>query len=218
MTPEELSARHPRLFHVTEPGAWPSIRQLGLLSTRRLLDLFEVDGDRSTALARRRRPEAVPLVHPRHGGAVLNDNLPLSEKALAGCLDDGLTPADWLEKLNERVFFWADGDGLDRLLGARMNRGRRREVIVADTLSLARAHADRIELSPINSGSTLRRPARRGLSTFSPLAAHSYGDWRKLRGKRDRIVEVTVRGGVPDIARHVLEIRTTDGDGAAWGR
>ena len=208
MTPDELAARHPRLFHVTEPGAWPSIRRLGLLSTSRLLDLFEVGAGARQALETQRRPGAVRLNHPSHGAIVLNDNLPLSETALAGCLDDGLKPVDWLRMLNARVFFWADEDGLGRLLGAKANRGRARDVIVVDTLGLARAHADRMELCPINSGATLRRPARRGLSTFSPLAAHAYDDWRRLRGQRDRILEVVVRGGVADIERHVLEVRT----------
>ena len=208
MTPEELAVRHPRLFHVTEPGAWPSIRRLGLLSTSGLLDLFEVDPAARRALETRRRPEAVGLSHPSHGDIVLNDNLPLSEAALASCLDDGLKPADWLRMLNARVFFWADEDGLGRLLGAKVNRGRSRDVLMVDTLSLAQVHADRMELCPINSGATLRKPARRGLSTFTPLAAHAYEEWRRLRGKRDRILEVVVRGGVTDIERHVLEVRT----------
>lgn len=208
MTPDELAARHPRLFHVTEPGAWASIRRFGLLSTSRLLDLFELDVGARRVLETHRRPEAVGLSHPSHGDIVLNDNLPLSEAALASCLDDGLKPADWLRMLNARVFFWADEDGLSRLLGAKANRGRSRDVLVVDTLSLARTHADRMELCPINSGATLRKPARRGLSTFTPLAANAYDDWRRLRGKRDRILEVVVRGGVTDIERHVLEVRT----------
>ena len=211
MTPEDLSTRHPRLFHVTEPGASASIRRFGLLSTSRLLDLFDLSGNERAALELKRRPAAVPLCHPRYGQAVLNDNLPLSERGLASCLDDGLIPADWLKMLNARVFFWADADGLDRLLTARVNRDRPREVIVVDTLGLARAHADRMELCPINSGATLRRPARRGLATFSPLAAHSYDQWRRLRGRLDRIREVVVRGGVPDIDRYVLEVWTVGG-------
>jgi len=41
MTPEELSERHPRLFHVTLPGAWEGIRERALLPTSRLLDLLK---------------------------------------------------------------------------------------------------------------------------------------------------------------------------------
>ncbi len=209
MTPEQLAARHPRLYHVTTPGAWNTISRLGLLSASALLDLFRLDADRRAELTARRRPREVRIEHPLHGTAVLNDNLPLSERALASCLDDGLTPQDWLGLLNGRVFFWADPQGLDRLMGARMNRNRPREVLVFDTLGLARAHAENIEISPINSGSTIRRPARRGRATFTPLLAKSYADWQRQRGRQDRILEVTVRGGVADIARYLVEVRTT---------
>ncbi|WP_119165728.1 DUF7002 family protein [Algihabitans albus] len=209
MTPEELGSRHPRLYHVTEPGAWTRIRDLGLLSTSRILDLFEIEGPERVRLERRRRPEAVPLTHPRWGSVVLNDQMPLRETALEACLDDDLTPADWLAMLNARVFFWSDEDGLARMLGARMNRGRPRDVLVFDTLSLARVHGPAMEVCPINSGATIRRPARRGLGTFTPIDEMSYRDWSRRRGGRDRILEVTLKGGARDIADHLVERRQT---------
>ncbi|MFZ5782440.1 MAG: DUF7002 family protein [Pseudomonadota bacterium] len=208
MTPEDLAGRHPRLFHVTSPGAWESIERHGLLPACDLVDLFAPDrGPRDDLLATR-RPVEVVLDHPLHGQAILNDNLPLSERALAACLDDGLHARDWLRLLNQRVFFWSDEGGLQRLLGARLNRGRPREVLVFHTLALVAAHTDRVEISPINSGATIRRPARRGLATFTPLGAMTYEAWRRRRGRLDRIVEVVVRGGVPDIQRYLLDRRT----------
>jgi uncharacterized protein DUF7002 len=202
MTPEELASRHPKLYHVTRPGAWEAISTFGLMPASALLERFEEDQQRRIDLATRRRPAEVELAHPAHGTMILNDNLPLSERALAACLDDGLTPQDWLRMLNERVFFWVDESRVARLLGARMNRARSREVLVFDTLGLVSAHAARVEISPINSGSTLRKPARRGLATFTPVLAKSYREWRRQRGGNDRIVEVTVRGGVADIKRY----------------
>ena len=204
MTPEELAERHPRLFHVTTPGAWPLIKRYGLLPTAALLELFGVEPVRRDALVSRRRPASVPVHHPSLGEAMITDNVPLSEAALARCLDDGLSPSDWLRMLNARVFFWVDRGRLDGLLNARLNRGRAREVLTFETLSLARAHAERVEISPINSGSTIRKPARRGLATFTPLLATEYREWQRRRGARDTIVEVTVVGGVPDAARHLL--------------
>lgn len=204
MTPEDLAALHPRLYHLTDPGALPGILRHGLLPTSALLSLFEVTGARRHAIERRRRPASVRLSHPEHGEAVITDNLPLSEAALEACLDDGLAPSDWLAILNSRVFFWPDEESLGRLLGARLNRGRERLVLVLDTLGLARRHHDSVELSAINTGSTIRRPVRRGLSTFTPLGLHGYGAWRKLRGGLDRIREVTVVGGVRDVADHLV--------------
>lgn len=206
MTPEELATRHPHLYHVTEPGAWKDIKQNGLLSTTRLLDLFEVDKEKRTIIETKRRPSSIVIEHSRYGKAIINDNLPLNEKSLTNCLDHGLTPADWLRILNSRVFFWSSQDGLDRLLGARLNRDRVREVLVVDTLSLAKAYADHIELCPINSGATIRKAARRGLNTFSPLGQYSFNEWSKLRGQRDQIREITVRDAVPDITNYILDV------------
>ncbi|MCI5054480.1 MAG: hypothetical protein MRY83_00080 [Flavobacteriales bacterium] len=206
MTPEELATRHPHLYHVTEPGAWKDIKQNGLLSTTRLLDLFEVEKEKRIIIETRRRSSSVVIEHSRYGRAIINDNLPLNEKSLAKCLDHGLTPADWLRILNSRVFFWASQDGLDRLLGARLNRNRVREVLVVDTLGLAKAYADRIELCPINSGATIRKAARRGLNTFSPLGQYSFSEWSRLRGQRDNIREITVRDAVSDIANYILDV------------
>ncbi|WP_422000659.1 DUF7002 family protein [Reyranella sp.] len=207
MTPEALARRHPRLYHLTAPAAWESIARLGLLPAAALIERFEPDPARRERLLATRRPAELVLEHPVHGRAALTDNTPLSERALAACLDDGLSPRDWLRLLNRRVFFWSDERGLQRLLGARLNRGRQRLVLVLDTLSLVMAHADCVEISPINSGATIRRPARRGLATFAPLMATDYQAWRRRRGRLDRIVEIVVQGSVPDIERHVVERR-----------
>jgi hypothetical protein len=43
MDVEELLARHPRVFHTLSAGACPPVQRHGLLSTRRLVDLLELD-------------------------------------------------------------------------------------------------------------------------------------------------------------------------------
>jgi hypothetical protein len=201
VTPEELADMHPRLYHVTSPEAWPGIRRHGLLPTSSLLRLFEIPEVERLAIERRRRPESVLLTHPIHGEATITDNYPLHERKLAACLDDGLTPADWLEVLNQRVFFWSDVQSVDDLLHARLNRVRDRLVLVFDTLGVARRHGPRMELSPINSGSTLYQPARRGKATFVPLLRHDYATFRRLRNmtKPDRIREVAIVGGIDTV-------------------
>ena len=206
MSPEELAERHPKLYHVTEPNAWPSIKKNGLLSTAHILDLFEIKGPQRDKIELTRRPTSIPLEHPVHGNLIINDNVPLSEKSLSTCLDNDLTPADWLRILNKRVFFWPDQESLDRHLGARLNRNRLREVIVVDTLSLTKTHTERVELCPINSGATIRKAARRGLETFSPLLKYSFKEWRTLRGGLDQIREITVRNHVFDVSQHTIEV------------
>lgn len=216
MTAAELAARHPRLYHLTDPAAWSSIRRHGLLSAAALAEFFDLPPSERERLLGRRRATAVELRHPRQGRAVLGDNRPLSERALGRCLDDGLAPADWLRLLDARVFFWASREGLARLLEARTNRERPRLVLELDTRSLAAAHAETLCLSPINSGATLRRPARRGLATFTPLARHDYAGWSRLRGRRDRVLEVTVDTAVPDVERHLVALHR-DARATAFG-
>lgn len=209
MTPAELARQAPHLFHVTTPGAAESILAHGLRCTASLVNDSALAAEKRQTLLTGRRASEVPLTL-RDGRAVhLNDNLPLSQKALLTCLDDGWSPADWIAHLNQHVFFWPSESRLSRLLQARMNRERDREVLVFDTLSLVTVHAGLVCLSPINSGATVRSAPRRGVATFTPIGACSFAQWRRLRGMRapDDIAEVVVRGDVLDAARYLVEVR-----------
>jgi hypothetical protein len=204
MSPEDLAKRHPRLYHLTAPSALEGIKRHGLLSTNELLTLFEASEAKRYIIANKRRPKSETLDHPEYGRATISDNAPLSERKLAKCLDDNLTVSDWLNILNSRVFFWADKGRLNTHLNARLNRGHERLVLVFDTLRLAQRNGPRIELSPINTGATAYNPTRRGLSTFVPLARHSYAEWQKPRQYQrktpDKIVEVTITGAVVNVS------------------
>ena len=191
---EAVVARYPCLYHMAERGSWPSIQRRGLLSTRALVELFEVPDEQRTAILSRRRPRSVPIGHPEHGSALIRDQIPLSESALQHCLD-GATPREWYEILNGLVFFWLDNKRLEGLLGARAYRGRQHTVITVDTAALLARHADRTYLSPINSGSTAYKPARRGRDTFVRLRQYPEEWWTKRR-----VAELAVEYGVPDIA------------------
>ncbi len=88
-------------------------------------------------------------------------------------------------------------------------------MLTLDAASLLKAGGDRAELAAINTGSTIRKPARRGSATFTPLARHSYREWQRLRGGLDRPREVTVVGTVTDVARHLRATRITAGEATA---
>ena len=205
MSPDEIASMHPVLYHITRGSVVPSIKQHGLLSTSSLLDLFQVPPDQRRVLEERARPSSVTIAHPAYGKITLTDNAPLREAALNQCLDDGLTSADWMRLLNQRVFFWVNERDVDRHLQAGLKDGQARVVLKLDTLSVARAYLNRIELSAINTGATLRRPARRGLTTFAPAHLYTYREWRQLRTGRDRIKEFTVLGGIGDVADHLRQ-------------
>ena len=214
MTPEELSKLHPELFHVSVPGAWPMMKKYGLLSTVKILDLLGINQrEERERLLKKRRPIPVPLSHPTKGKIIINDYRPLSEKALSQVLDDNLTPEDWLMMLNSRIFFWSNGQAAQRLLQAKINRDRKRLVLVVDTQKLAKDYSDKMEISPINSGSTIRKAARRGMRTFTPLSIVEYKKWQKLRGQNDKILEVIVRDSIPNIQKYVRRHYVTSWDG-----
>jgi len=95
----------------------------------------------------------VQLEHPKHGVALVRDNKPMQEKSLERCLH-GMTPREWYEHLNRRVFFWVERKRLLKLLGARAYRDRSHLLLEVDTAELLERHVDRVTLSPINSGAT----------------------------------------------------------------
>jgi hypothetical protein len=209
MRPEDIATRHPHLFHLTERGGGDRIRKHGLWSTEKLLDHCELQEAARLTLLTRRRAEPVALHHGMFGPITINDNRPLSEAKLATCLDDGLSPSDWLKLLNSFVFLWASNRHAQDLLKAAGNSGRAKELLVFDALPLLRNYFERVYISPINTGATLHQPARRGLATFAPAAQLPYEAWRRRRGLSapDKIKEVVIKDGVPDVGRYLLDVQ-----------
>jgi hypothetical protein len=212
LDPERLASRYPVLFHMAESGSWESIRERGLLSTSALLDLFEVEGGERITIESTRRPEIVRLEHPEHGVALVRDNKPMQEKALEKCLY-GMTPREWYELLNRRIFFWLEWKRLLKLLGARAYRDRPHLVLEVDTAKLLERYADRVTLSPINSGATFAmNPAPRGPDTFRRIVDHP---------ESKPFVELAVDCSVPDVTDFILSVSRWYGAeklGEVWRR
>lgn len=205
MNVAELIDLHPRLWHMAADASWPSIERYGLLSTTALLDLYGYEGRERSDLEAAKRPESVRIAAEGLPGAMVRDQKPMSDKALAKCLKDGLKPAEWYRSLNGKVFFWTTRARLHTLLAAYAHAPQL--VLTLDTATLLEAHADRVLLCPINSGSTIMNPAPRGAASFLPISDFPYDDWRRKRGNRRKaVVELVIAGGVPDVARHVLSV------------
>jgi hypothetical protein len=205
ITPEAFIARYPRLWHMAEAGSWSSIRKRGLLSTTALLDLFEITGTRRLELESAHRPSSVTITHPTHGTAVIRDNIPLIEKVLARTLV-GMTPREWYETLNKRVFFWVSEARLDKLRNAPAYRTREHDILVVDTATLLSRHIDQVTLSPMNSGAT--HPGAkytRGIETFNPMGSYPW-DVRLKMNRYEPVVELAVSYAVPDIKTLVTSV------------
>ena len=219
MTEDELVATYPRLWHMAHDGAWPAIRDYGLMSAAALAHVYDIDDAGRDSLLRSRRPESVPLARDGLPGAVLRDQKPMRDAALEGCLQDGVTPAQWYELLNSRSFFWLSRDRIWRLLRARAYRSMPQTVLTIDTRGLVAAHSERIWLSPINSGSTLFKPQPRGCSTFVRVTDFPFHERAISRDPEDNVVELVVEHSVPDMADHVLAVHRVRDDqiiGEIW--
>lgn len=205
LTPEYIVSRWPQLFHMAEAGSWASIQRHGLLSTSALLDLFEVKGDLRDRLESARRPNSVPIHHPEHGTAWIRDNKPINETVLRRTLV-GMTEREFYRMLNGRVFLWLSQQRLARLRSAPPYRTRAHDILVVSTERLMSVYADRVELSPLNSGAV--HPAAnypRGLGTFSGIADYAWAQ-RRAVSPAEPIVELTVPYAIPDIVDHVVDV------------
>lgn len=184
--------RYPRLFHMAETGTWPKIQQDGLRSTTALLDLFQYTGAARHHIESERRAQSVVITHSKTGEtAVIRDNIPLREQFLRGCLEE-MTPTEWYELLNRKVFFWVSEERLTKLLNARQYKSRAHDVLTVDTGRLLDFHSNDITVASINTGATLYPNAsKRGPQTFRKIADHS---------ARTIVVELAVDYAVPRIA------------------
>jgi hypothetical protein len=183
---KSLAQKRPFLYHLTSKANLSSI-----LSSQTLLSASVLLGQAEDArvIAYRRVRRAHPLPIEINGRTVLiQDQRPLSERALPKCLDDGLTSQDYFELLNDRVFLWATVSRLRR----HHDRYRFEDPILlrfptAELLIINPV----MEFSRINSGATRAQPylggiaPRRGRATFQLARDCAYGV--------SSIVEVTVR-------------------------
>ena len=162
MNVAQFVARYPRLYHMAEADAWPSLQQHGLLSTNEIVRRAELSGSKAVALRSAHRPDKVRVSVPGIGAIILRDQKPMAAQRLEKVLEDGLTSRDWYELINSRVFLWVRQERLLGLLNAREYRHLEHDVLTIDTGSLLKAHASRVWLCSINSGNTFPFPRPRG--------------------------------------------------------
>jgi hypothetical protein len=172
-----------------------SIRQHGLLSTDRLLDLAKLTESERDAILFQHRPE--PVVLPN--GVIIRDQKPMPPQLIARALPKSVTPSEWYRFLNRFVFLWSNRARVERHLRA---FGARPQILLAfDASRLLKQLGDRIYLSPINSGNARRRPVPRSTLTFVPYREWIETGWRTLasdsRAPRCPPAEILLEGNLP---------------------
>jgi hypothetical protein len=194
--------------HLVEASNWPSVQSHGLLSACELFRLTEVPMAAELRISTTQRLQLTALSDQ----VTIRDQLPMAPAALQKCLV-GMTPAEWYALLNQMVFFWCDRDRLNRQL--RACGGRPQVVLTLDAEQLLARHADRISLTPFNTGHARRKPAIRGRATFVPYSIWLASAWRseaEALGLRERPsshppVELTVAGSVRDAAEFTVGVQ-----------
>lgn len=188
---EEFEHTYPALFHVSLARDVEQVMRYGLLSTTALLDLCEIDEEQRSQIENHQRPKAITIAHPVHGSFLINDQAPMNAAALAKCLTD-VTPQQWCKSLNRRIFLWPTLDRATRHFRAKLAARTKRIFLAFDTKSLFEVlDVDLFELSPINSGNTMRKAVQRGSSTFLRLRDYPFHEHRKSKGLKSAIAEVT---------------------------
>jgi len=213
IAPEALSFSRtmslPRtLYHLAQVENWPSIERNGLLSTHALLDLAGLSGIERKRIECQHRAERVVLPDE----IVISDQKPMPPTALRRCLYN-TTPEQWYALLNSKVFFWLDRERLSCL--RRVYRTLPQIVMSIDTERLLARHAERITLTPINTGNARRQPALRGPQTFVPYTVWVESGWAsetealhtRQRPRSHKPAELTVAYAVPDIMDFVVDVQ-----------
>ncbi|WP_420382228.1 DUF7002 family protein [Novosphingobium sp.] len=208
---DELISNCPTLYHMAERGSWPAIEQYGLCSTSALMDLYEIEGARRAQIELSHRPKSISIAANGLPGAVIRDQIPMSDAGLKRALPSRLEPSDWYALLNSKVFFWLSVDRLHKLTQAEAYRDDEHDILEVDTRSLIDAHRDKIWLCPINSGCTKPMPHPRDESIFSRIPQYPYAHWRSRRGRTERAVELAIDYSVSDITSHVKRVVTKKG-------
>lgn len=170
---EKFIERCPFLYHLTsKQNAKSIIEGKVLYSANTLIDMSKNKTDKEVKTHKRFKHY---LLNIDDNEILLRDQRPISEKALAKCLTDGWSVADFLFHLNNRVFMWPNLDRLSR----HFKRYENEEPIIfrfpSKEMLLANPH---VKFARLNTGAT--RPnsylggvaPERGSKTF--LAAMDY--------------------------------------------
>lgn len=193
---------------MAEHGSWPSIKNNGLLTSNEVFARSCSDPTTLVSLQRCHRPQKISRDVAEIGQIILRDQLPMPPHQIMRALPDGMTPEDWYSVINERVFFWTEEERLHRLLKARQYRSLEHDVLTLDTASLLQNHIENVRLCHMNSGNAFPMPHKRDLNTFKCI--EDYEVTSTGRPKKP-VVELTVLGGVIDIADYVIEVRVMRG-------
>lgn len=194
MNLHELVNLRPYLYHLTDSRNIENILiTKSLYSTTTIVNNSEIN-EKSNFL-RQRRP-LHQAIRANGFNFWIRDQRPISILALSKCLSDNWEPGDFINHLNNRVFFWCT---LKRLL-IHFNRYHHENprILKFKTADILKLNGNKVEFCRINSGATRANShlggiaPYRGSKTFLPAESYQLSPCS--------VVEVTVVGqcNIPD--------------------
>ena len=191
MTPEQFLNRCKVVCHVGPAGVWDQIARSGFRTAEQLILEADLDDEERTRLLSEPRRESVRLQVDGEE-VVLRDQGPLfARKDLSSVLDDGVDVRDWIQLLNQRVYFFTDQPSMEKFLDKYVELDGAQDVIWLSPLKVLEAAGSRLELTSQNTGAIARRSAtQKTTDPFAPL-------WRFTDRKP---TEATILGGLDDLS------------------
>ncbi len=195
MDVDQLAQRFPNLWHVTFADGWNGIQRHGFL---RAIDVLP---KRCRAL--RTEPTCVDMADGTR--IMLRDQLRTRVDPTRSL--DGITPSEWWQLVNSRVYFFCRQREADTLVDSYLGREFTQEVIKLRTKPLLEVVTKDIEVTTVNVGVFPRtKGPSRGRSSFIPLADYPLADAPKIR-------EITVVARVPATSTAITSIVRHEVDG-----
>lgn len=189
---DEFCRLHPVLLHLSL-GTHEQLLSQGLLSASELL-AASGNGD-SAATLEKARVEARQIQHKTLGPVWLNDQSPLTASVLRRCtFPVGMTSENYINYLNQHVFFWPSEERLQRFVHAIRARHRSRVIVEVETRSFIQQYQHSMLFSPQNSGAPYGgNPTAR--EKFYSVDEFDFEYWaKKRRSRKKAIVEVVLSG------------------------
>lgn len=206
---QKFIEEYPILYHMAENGTWPSIETHGLLSTTAALDIHGINGIDRLPFESMHRASMMSV----QGGVgipqiILRDQKPMPSKPLLRALPATITPQQWYEFLNAKVFLWATKVRLETLLNGKEYRNTLHDVLEVDTESFVSDYGVDISLCHMNSGNVFPYPHLRDYSIFKSIESYP----EKSNGSsQKKVAEVTVRNAIPNISKYVVSVKSMRG-------
>lgn len=182
---ENFVRLRPFVYHLTDRGNLEGILAMeSILSTVEIAGLTDVPDPKT--LLRTRRPEHVELIGKDGKKFKIRDQRPISIKVLKKCLENNWEPEDFIEHLNNRVFFWPTIKRLETHFGRYYKENPIILRVVTSELIALNPH---VEFSRLNSGATRANPYLGGIAPKRGQNTFLKPD--RFNGSASKVVEVT---------------------------